>query len=197
MFGSMLENVWGPKRFLFFYLFCGLGAAAVQIGATGFSIMHIHDMLNAFLSHPTPGSFDTLIGKFSDYLSPDGMNEASTYSSAFSANPAMSGQSIEFAKTITQGVIDTIKNIPTLGASGAIFGLLVAFGYLFPNTELYIMFIPIPVKAKYVVIGYAALELFFGFSGYEPGVAHFAHLGGALFGFLLVYYWNKTGKRFY
>jgi membrane associated rhomboid family serine protease len=139
MFGSMLENIWGPKRFLFFYLFCGLGAAAVQLASTGYMISQLH----------------------------------------------------------SQESIDIITNTPTLGASGAIFGLLVAFGYLFPNTELFIMFIPIPVKAKYVVIGYAGLELFLGFSGFEPGVAHFAHLGGALFGFLLVLYWNRTGKNFY
>lgn len=92
-----------------------------------------------------------------------------------------------------------INEFPTVGASGAIFGLLLAFGILFPNTELYLFFIPIPIKAKYFVSGYILLELWQGFKQ-NPGdnVAHFAHLGGALFGFLLIKYWDrKNSKRFY
>ncbi|MDC0105960.1 rhomboid family intramembrane serine protease, partial [Bacteroidia bacterium] len=93
---------------------------------------------------------------------------------------------------ITQGL--TSINTPTVGASGALFGILVAFAMYWPNTELYLMFIPIPIKAKYAVMGYAAFELFAGVSGFQTGIAHFAHLGGALFGFLLVKYWNKNNR---
>ncbi|MDA8929763.1 rhomboid family intramembrane serine protease [Bacteroidia bacterium] len=92
-----------------------------------------------------------------------------------------------------QGV--DISNSSVLGASGALFGILVAFAYYWPNTELYIMFIPVPIKAKYLVGGYAAYELIAGVGGFQTGVAHFAHLGGALFGFLLVKYWNKTNRK--
>lgn len=92
-----------------------------------------------------------------------------------------------------QGV--DISNSSVLGASGALFGILVAFAYYWPNTELYIMFIPVPIKAKYLVGGYAAYELIAGVGGFQTGVAHFAHLGGALFGFLIVKYWNKTNRK--
>lgn len=92
-----------------------------------------------------------------------------------------------------QGV--DISNSSVLGASGPLFGILVAFAYYWPNTELYIMFIPVPIKAKYLVGGYAAYELIAGVGGFQTGVAHFAHLGGALFGFLLVKYWNKINRK--
>jgi membrane associated rhomboid family serine protease len=94
---------------------------------------------------------------------------------------------------ITQGLISV--NQPTVGASGALFGILVAFAMYWPNTQLFLMFIPVPIKAKWAVIGYAAFELFAGISGFQAGVAHFAHLGGALFGFILVQYWNKNNRN--
>ncbi|HZH96670.1 MAG TPA: rhomboid family intramembrane serine protease, partial [Flavisolibacter sp.] len=87
---------------------------------------------------------------------------------------------------------------PVVGASGAVMGVFAAYGYLFPNTELYIMFLPFPVKAKWAILGYIAIDLFAGVSNSGDNVAHFAHLGGALTGFILVLIWNKTGrKRFY
>jgi membrane associated rhomboid family serine protease len=89
--------------------------------------------------------------------------------------------------------IPALNALLTVGASGAIFGILLAFGMLFPNLPLYLMFIPVPIKAKYMVIGYGAIEFFFGISGTMSSVAHFAHLGGMLFGFLLIVYWR--GKR--
>ena len=91
-----------------------------------------------------------------------------------------------------------LYNTPVIGASGAVFGLLAAFGYLFPNTELYLMFIPIPIKAKYFVMGYAAIELYSGIAN-NPGdnVAHFAHLGGALVGILMVIIWQRQKNQFY
>jgi membrane associated rhomboid family serine protease len=86
---------------------------------------------------------------------------------------------------------------PTVGASGAVYGVLLAFGMLFPNTPLYIMFIPIPIKAKWLVIGFGALELFLGITNSGGSIAHFAHLGGMIFGFFLIRYWNKFTKNFY
>ena len=82
----------------------------------------------------------------------------------------------------------------TLGASGACFCILLVFAMLFPNIPIYIMFLPVPVKAKCAVLGYALIELFFGVSGVMGNVAHFAHLGGMLFGFILLYYWKKKGQ---
>lgn len=86
---------------------------------------------------------------------------------------------------------------PTVGASGAVYGVLLAFGMLFPNTPLYIMFIPIPIKAKWLVIGFGALELFLGITNSGGSIAHFAHLGGMIFGFFLIRYWNKFTRNFY
>lgn len=126
MFGKILENLWGPKRFLFFYLACGLGAA--------------------------------------------------------------------FAHLAVQYI--TGNYAYAVGASGAVMGIFIAFGYLFPNTQLYLMFIPIPIKAKYVMIGLVALDLFGGFAQISgDNIAHFAHLGGAITGFIIVLFWNKTNRR--
>ena len=86
---------------------------------------------------------------------------------------------------------------PTVGASGAVYGVLLAFGMLFPNTPLYLMFIPIPIKAKWLVIGFGALELFLGITNSGGNIAHFAHLGGMIFGFFLIRYWNKFTRNFY
>lgn len=86
-------------------------------------------------------------------------------------------------------------NVPSLGASGAVFGLLVGYGMLFPENRIMLLFPPIPLKAKYFVLIYAGVELFMGLGNFNTGVAHYAHLGGALFGFLLILYWRKFGSR--
>ena len=113
-------------------------------------------------------------------------------------NNPTSEEYIAAGRQIFQRIIDLKVNVPMVGASGAIFGILLAFGMLFPNTELFLMFIPIPIKAKYAVIGYGLLELFLGMrNAAGDNVAHFAHLGGMLFGFLLIKWWNRRSKRFY
>ena len=105
---------------------------------------------------------------------------------------------IEAGKQIFKRIVDLKANVPMVGASGAIFGILLAFGMLFPNTELFLMFVPIPIKAKYFVVGYGLLELYLGMrNSAGDNVAHFAHLGGMLFGFLLIRWWNKRSKKFY
>lgn len=95
------------------------------------------------------------------------------------------------------GKLNQILNTTTIGASGAVFGILLGFGMLFPNTQLMLLFPPIPIKAKYFVIGYGAIELFSGITNTGGNIAHFAHLGGMLFGFILIKYWNKNSKHFY
>jgi len=146
MFGRVLENVWGPKRFLTFYLACGLGAAALHLGLQYFRCEQLLDAIQA----NDQAAFDKNAG-------------------------ALAG---------------------ALGASGAIMGVMAAFAYLFPNTELYIMFIPFPIKAKWAMLGLAAIDLFGGVSRISgDNIAHFAHLGGALTGFIIVLIWNKTNRR--
>lgn len=150
MFGSLLENVWGSKRFLIFYVLCGIGAALLHLGVL---YMEMKPVMEAFKQIPISQQEELL------------------YSPNFKIN------------TIT------------VGASGAVFGCLAAFGYLFPNSLIYMYFF-IPVKAKWFVIFYAGLELWLGVQNSAgDNVAHWAHLGGALVGFLLVLYWNKRNRR--
>ena len=156
MFGSLLEKVMGMKRFIFFYVVCGLGAGLIQELVWQFSWQSILADINNVSTSVINSAIGT--GEIDN----------------------------EFLNMFYNGLI-------TVGASGAIFGILLAFAMIFPNIPLYIMFIPIPVKAKYAVIGFAVIELFFGVSGAMDNVAHFAHLGGMLFGLILILYWKKKG----
>ena len=111
----------------------------------------------------------------------------------------LNGVSVDYMTQVVNETIAAGKDLPflnsmlTIGASGGVFGILLAFGMLFPNMPLYLMFIPVPVKAKWMVIGYGLIELMFGVSGIMSSVAHFAHLGGMLFGFVVLLYWKKKG----
>lgn len=159
IFGQVLENVWGAKRYLIFYIVTGLGAAIAQYIITHISIV--------------------------EYLSAVNL-EIETHKD----DPAFFAQKLEEKSFV-------LKNAVTVGASGSLFGLLGAFGLLFPNTLLYLYFF-IPIKAKWLVIGYGAFELFSGISN-NPGdnVAHFAHLGGLAVGIILVLIWRKNRQQFY
>lgn len=150
MFGSTLEDVWGSKRFLIFYLICGLGAALVQLGVMTIQMNLLMDKL--------------------------------------------SSGAIAEDEFIARGRI--IFNTSVVGASGAINGVMAAFAYLFPNAPMFIFLIPVPIKAKYVVIGYFLIDLFGGINPrYGDNVAHFAHVGGALVGLILVMTMNKSNRR--
>ena len=180
MFGSVLENVWGPKRFLIFYMICGLGGALCHMVATGFELHQMDVAFKFFLSHPDQEQFMVLLKK---------------YPPPYELSTALNGvTNIHEAIHFTMQLYRVYENTGAVGASGAVFGVLVGFGMLFPNTVLYMIFIPIPIKAKYFVIFYAAFELYAGISGTEAGVAHFAHLGGAALGFILVKLWNKSNR---
>ena len=143
MFGRVLEQVWGPKRFLTYYLVCGIGAGVIQ-------------ELVQFIEY-------TML-----------------WSNYESVNTGLD--------IIPMSVF--LNELTTVGASGAVYGILLAFGMLFPNSQMFVFPIPVPIKAKYFVIGYAALELVLGITGGD-GVAHFAHLGGMLFGLIFIIYWRK------
>lgn len=167
MFGNALENVWGPKRFLIYYFVTGLGAALLHLGIEYWEY-------SSLVSQLSEGQVETILREGAT-LWQNGQN----YS-----NPIM-------------GQANALLNAPTVGASGAVFGVLLAFGMLFPNQYIYIYFI-LPVKVKYFVAIYGALELYNGIAN-DPAsnVAHFAHLGGMLFGFLLLRYWKKNNGTFY
>lgn len=168
MFGRVLEQVWGQKRFLIFYMVTGIGAGIVQL-----LVAHIRLM----------GYGDAITPEVMDVILTDGY------------------QAILERKNYTDPVLRNLNGLingVTVGASGAVFGILLAFGMLFPNTELMLLFPPIPIKAKWLVIGYGVFELYSGFANNpNDNVAHFAHLGGMLFGFILIKYWKKDRNHFY
>ena len=117
-----------------------------------------------------------------------------SYNSIFSIDP---DKAIAISKEfLFQWRIDFLNAHVTVGASGAVFGILLAFGMLFPNTQLMLLFPPIPIKAKWLVIIYGVMELFLGVANFSPNVAHFAHLGGMLFGFILIKYWQRKGNLY-
>lgn len=162
MFGRTIEYAMGSMRFLFFYMTCGIGAALVQEGVFAIYIQRLASML--------PADVVSEVTEKGWYV----LQEAMNYS-----NPDL-------------GKLNALINSPMVGASGAIYGVLLAFGYLFPNQPIYLYFL-MPIKAKWLIIGYFILELVYGVSGTADGVAHFAHLGGMIFGFLLLVYWKRKG----
>ena len=167
MFGKVLENVWGGKRFLVYYMITGLGAASLHLGVSQYEILSLQAQISS-------NDLNTILNEGSNILA-SGQNYT---------NPIM-------------GKLNLLIHTPTVGASGAVFGVLLAFGMLFPNALLYI-YLAIPIKAKYFVILYGLLELYAGISNNPAdNVAHFAHLGGMIFGFFLIKYWRKNSNTFY
>ena len=194
MFGNVLENAWGSKRFLIYYIITALGAALIQMLFSAFEFHSINNVITSYINTPSVESFQAIVkNHFQPYLNAP---EIQSLIDSWSLHPddySYTGQSVKYLEELIQ----IKKDIPTVGASGAVFGILLAFGMLFPNTMLYVFF-AIPIKAKYFVILYGAIELISGVAN-NPGdnVAHFAHLGGMLFGFILIKYWNKKTNKFY
>ncbi len=152
MFGSVIERVWGPKKFIFYYMVCGIGAGIIQE-----IVQYVQYNMEGMAAY--------------EYVSINGMRMA-------------------MGQYLNQWM--------TIGASGAVYGILLAFGMIFPNERLFIIPIPFPIKAKWLIIGYIFIELFSAM-GQSDGVAHMAHLGGMLFGFLLIRYWQQhpgSSQRF-
>ncbi|RYE20542.1 MAG: rhomboid family intramembrane serine protease [Sphingobacteriales bacterium] len=209
MFGSILENVWGPKRFITFYLICGLGAAMLHLGVVGYEF---HVLENAFVHYqqnPTADQFDLFITQhYRGGANPQIVSELASVRKDWINNPSanLKNESIQainhYLYGFTNGAegwhLKGVFDEATVGASGAVFGILFAFGYLFPNTLLYLYFL-VPIKAKYVVGAYALFELYAGFrNSAGDNVAHFAHLGGMLVAFILLKIWNSQNrKKFY
>lgn len=148
MFGRTLEMVMGPKRFLVYYMVCGIGAGLVQE-----------------------------VVQFADYALR--LSQYEGVNTGLSIIP----------------MAEYLNMMTTVGASGAVYGILLAFGMLFPNTQMFVFPIPFPIKAKFFVMGYAAIELFAGLGASGDGIAHFAHLGGMIFGFILIMYWRKKNNN--
>lgn len=201
MFGYALENIWGPRRFLIYYLITGIGAALVQCLVMYITINPTVVMLNGVIADPNaPAIFDFInqntlqINQYSGdiYLQ---LNKFQDALKTLSYSPD-DRQSLLVAHNFLVDYREYFMNLPNvIGASGAVFGILLAFGMLFPNTLIFIYFL-FPIKAKYFVIIYGLIELVYGFTGADAGVAHFAHLGGMIFGFFLILYWKRRGRLY-
>lgn len=193
MFGSSLEYEIGSKRFLIFYLITGIGAGLLHMCVLELEFMGIKSAVNQFLANPTPDGFSILA---SSKLTRIDLNAVSSFIDTWYKSPDNSYY-ITYAKELAIMAQKAQFNILTTGASGSIFGLLLAFGLMHPNDRVMLMIPPIPMKAKYFVIGYGAIELILGFTDTWSSIAHFAHLGGMLWGWLLLSYWKKKGYIYY
>jgi membrane associated rhomboid family serine protease len=191
MFGYTLENVWGGKRFLTYYMVTGIGAALVHMLVMWISISGIQADAAAVMRAPDPAAFTAFV----DDHYPGFKSQLFEFLNAWGSNPT-NPEYVNQASAYMDDLINLQMDIPTVGASGAVFGILLAFGMMFPNSLIYIYFF-FPIKAKWFVILYGAVEIYFGFAN-NPGdnVAHFAHLGGMIFGFFLIRYWNRKLHRY-
>lgn len=171
MFGGIIERTLGGKRFLFYYVSCGLGAALIQEGVFAIMVNHFENLIDNPLALDEIAQNGAAIHEGKNYIVP------------------------EMAR------LNALINIPTLGASGAVYGILLAFGFLYPRQPIFLMFIPIPIQARWMVLGYGVIELLQAMNNNpSDNVAHLAHLGGMIFGLLILLYWRRKGlfnQRFY
>ncbi len=202
IFGPLLEQFWGPKRFLIFYMITGVGAGILWSTIDYIEKRPIENTVMEFRKDPTPETYSDFLAKNSDLRNYGGqigafMSQAYQIEDSFYKSPDNQELKSEATNVVDQ-IYYLITNIPMIGASGAIFGILMAFGLLFPNTTLMLLFPPIPIKAKYFVAIYGFFELFSGIRQ-TPGdnVAHFAHIGGMIFAFILIKIWQKQRNKFY
>ena len=188
IFGPWLERTWGAQRFLVFYLVTGIGAGVLYSGINYFETRKVQKAAEYYMVDPNPEKFNQFIVNHW-YLN----NDLERMIEQYAANPE-NPQLREESTYIVERIYEQKANIPMVGASGAVFGILMAFGMLFPNTTLMLLIPPIPIKAKYFVLLYGAYELY-AVIQQSPGdnVAHYAHLGGMLFAFILIRIWSKKG----
>ncbi|MDQ6815427.1 MAG: rhomboid family intramembrane serine protease [Bacteroidota bacterium] len=190
MFGAELEYIWGPKRFLTFYFLCGIGAALIQLLWLWFQWHGLVNFFYAVKLHPGSDAFISFYNHFGLNQDPNLVSILQNYL-ADTGNAGSKAAVMQEISNFTYRVISE----PTIGASGAVFGVLAAFIFLFPNRELYFSFF-IPVKAKWIGVFYFGYEIFSAFrNSPTDNIAHWAHVGGGLVGFLLVLTWNKNGRR--
>lgn len=195
MFGPMLERVWGPKRFLTFYLICGLGSGVLYWGINAWETYSLKEDTIAYVNNPTPDNFVRFLKEQAEDIYQGQMID---YVNQFSNDPNNEGYIKETKEFVVEKVYEPKTRFSMVGASGAIFGILMGYGMLFPNTVLMLLFPPIPIKAKYFVAFYGLFEIYAGIKQ-TPGdnVAHFAHIGGMIFAFILIKFWNNKSNRFY
>lgn len=193
-FGPLLEQFFGPRRFLIFYLACGIGAGLLYSGVIYIEMGSLRDAVQTYIAAPGPDALASFFSKHAEQFYRSQMD----FIDAFAENPT-SESYIENSRGLVREVYQVISNIPMVGASGAIFGILCGFALLFPNVELFLLFVPFPIKAKYLVTGYGLYTLYSAIAR-TPGdnVAHYAHLGGMLIAFVLIrYIWKYQRPNIY
>jgi membrane associated rhomboid family serine protease len=190
-FGPLLEQqVLGTKRFVLFYFITGIGAGFLYTAINYYEMFELKNAVDLYVQYPSPEAFLDFVTRFA----PDVKRAAFDFLNTFEDQPknlSYIKESVVFVKDMYEQRL----NIPMLGASGAIFGIIAAFGLIFPNMEMMLLFFPIPIKAKYFVTFYALYELYSGINIKDSGVAHFAHLGGMIFAYILLRFWKI--KRMY
>jgi len=192
IFAPILERVWGSKKFLIYYLTTGIGAGILYSGINYYENYSFEIQVKSYEQNPSPESFRKLVlNNSSEYY-----NQLYDFIDSYEQNPSNSNDNLSIA--YANDLLKVKSDVPMVGASGAVFGILLAFAMLFPNMELMLLFLPIPVKAKYVVLVYGIYELWSEINR-MPGdnVAHFAHLGGMLIGYLILKYWKRKYGTFY
>lgn len=192
IFAPILERVWGSKKFLIYYLATGIGAGILYSGINYYENYSFEVKVKSYEQNPSPESFRKLVlNNSSEYY-----NQLYDFIDSYEQNPSSSNDNLSIA--YANDLLKVKSDVPMVGASGAVFGILLAFAMLFPNMELMLLFFPIPVKAKYLVLVYGIYELWSEINR-MPGdnVAHFAHLGGMLIGYLILKYWKKKYGTFY
>lgn len=195
IFGPMLERVWGPKKFLTFYLATGIGAGLLFGIADTIEKGDLSSRVEAYTTNPNPDDFYIFVHEYKSRRY--NVVALGDFADKYYDNPNEIGY-IQETVSIVQAIYRDLANVPMIGASGAVFGILMAFGMLFPNTEMLLLFPPIPIKAKYLVFFYGAFELYQEINRSSgDNVAHLAHLGGMLIAYIMLKYWQHTSGRFY
>ncbi|MEX0884791.1 MAG: rhomboid family intramembrane serine protease [Cyclobacteriaceae bacterium] len=193
IFGPLLEQFLGPKKILILWMVCGIGSGVLYSGYNAYKMNQLNDKIEAFTANPDPVAFNSFVSENRHLFKP-GIYD---FIDEYDRNPQDSNLEDRATRNML-GIRDIQANIPMVGASGALFGILIAFGMLFPNTQLFLLFPPMPVKAKYLVLFYGLYTVYNIFvSNPADNVAHFAHLSGLLIGAVLVIYWKKDRSNFY
>ncbi len=193
IFGPLLEQFMGPKKVLILWMVCGIGSGILYSGYTVFKMNKLSNRIEAFTENPDPVTFNRFVSD-NQHLFNEGIYD---FINEYDRNPDNTSLVDRATRTMLQ-IRDRLADVPMVGASGALFGILIAFGMLFPNTQLFLLFPPIPIKAKYLVLFYGLYTVYNIFvSNPTDNVAHFAHLSGLLIGAVLVFYWKKDRNNFY
>jgi membrane associated rhomboid family serine protease len=193
IFGPLLERVWGANKFLVFYLITGLGASVLFSAINFYEVRQVEVDAQNFLENPEPEAFREYVeNHFSNHY-----DRNYDFIDAYTRNPGNENYIAE-SKSFVNQTYKSLRDIPMVGASGAVFGILMAFGYLFPNLQLMLLFPPIPIRAKYLVLFYGLYSLYAAIQK-VPGdnVAHYAHLGGMLFAIILLKIWGQKPNSYY